>query len=245
MNAAAAVAHVSDERRLLARLQGTSSGPLVAFESVWRYWGRGKKRWAVLSDVSLELRPGTVTSISGRNGAGKTTLLRIATGVLAPDRGRVTIEGMTSRGNWRDYHRIVGFLSAGDRGLYPRLSVENHLDYWAKLAFLPRTDRTEAIEEAIGQFGLWDLRKRRADRLSLGQRQRLRLALTFVHCPTVLLLDEPRSSLDGDGLELLSAAVSKATLRGGAVVWCSPTGEDQPVQFDERFVIEDGSLRRS
>jgi ABC-2 type transport system ATP-binding protein len=217
---------------------------VVAFEGVWRHWGRGQKRRAVLRDLNLELRRGTVTNISGRNGAGKTTLLRIATGILAPDQGRVTIGGMESRGNWRDYHRLIGFLSAGDRGLYPRLAVEAHLSYWAKLAFLPRKDCRAATEEAIQQFGLSDLRDRRADRLSLGQRQRLRLALAFVHRPEVLLLDEPRSSLDGEGLGLLSAAVSNVASRGGAVLWCSPTSEDQPVQFDQRLVLEDAGLRR-
>ncbi len=234
-----------DERGRRARLAEAARRSVVTFEGVWRYWGRGAKRRAVLRDVNLELRPGTVTNISGRNGVGKTTLLRIATGVLAPDSGRVTIDGMTSRANWRDYHRLIGFLSAGDRGLYPRLTVEKHLEYWAKAAFVPRGECRLAVEQAIEEFGLSDLRARRADRLSLGQRQRLRLALTFVHRPNVLLLDEPRSSLDCDGLELLTAAVSAAATRGGVVLWCSPTGEDQPVRFDQRLTIEDGCLRRA
>jgi ABC-2 type transport system ATP-binding protein len=242
---AAAILQATDDVRHPWRLlEDVRLQPVVAFEGVSRSWGRGHKRRAVLRDVNLELRPGTVTNIHGRNGVGKTTLLRVATGILAPDQGRVTIHGMTSRGNWRDYHRLIGFLPAGDRGLYPRLSVEKHLEYWAKLAFLPRKHCGAAVEEAIEQFGLSDLRTRRADRLSLGQRQRLRLALTFVHRPRVILLDEPRSSLDDEGLGCLSAAVSHAANRGGAVLWCSPTGEDQPVRFDERLVIEDGSVRR-
>ena len=54
--------------------------------------------------------------ITGRNVAGKTTLLRIATGILTPDQGTVTIDGLRSDRNWREYHRRLGFLSAGDRG---------------------------------------------------------------------------------------------------------------------------------
>jgi ABC-2 type transport system ATP-binding protein len=216
---------------------------LVSLNGIWRHWGRGKNRWAVLRGVDLDVAPGTVTGIGGRNGAGKTTLLRIATAILTPDAGTVTIDGIPSDGNWRDYHRRIGFLSAGDRGLYARVSVRAHLDYCARIAFMPRARRGQAVDDAMVRFGLTELAKRRADRLSQGQRQRLRLALTLVHDPKVLLLDEPRNSLDDEGLNMLSDAIAEVLARGGAVIWCSPAGEEQPVGFDRRFIIEGGRLR--
>ena len=216
--------------------------PLIRFDNVWRYWGRGAKRWAVLREVSLQLAPGTAVSIGGANGAGKTTLLRIATGILAPDSGTVSLDGITPRDSWREYHRRIGFLSAGDRGLYNRLSVRGHLNFWVKLAFVPRPERRSAVNEALTRFGLEDLAKRRTERLSQGQRQRLRLALTLVHRPQVLLLDEPRNSLDEEGLEILSSGVGDVLARGGVVIWCSPAGEEQPIGFDRSLLIEDGRL---
>jgi ABC-2 type transport system ATP-binding protein len=198
----------------------------------------------VLRDVSLSILRGTATCVGGRNGAGKTTLLRIATGILAPDTGGVTVESITPQ-SWREFHRRIGFLSAGDRGLYARLSVRGHLEFWSALAFVPRRERRESVERALTQFGLADLAGRRADRLSQGQRQRLRLALTVVHRPTVLLLDEPRNSLDPEGLEMLGAAVREVLNRSGAVIWCSPLGEDQPIGFDRILMLEDGELRRA
>jgi ABC-type molybdenum transport system ATPase subunit/photorepair protein PhrA len=90
---------------------------------------------------------------------------------------------------------------------------------------------------------LADLAKRRADRLSQGQRQRLRLALTFVHEPNVLLLDEPRNSLDEEGLEMLVGAIEEVLARQGAVLWCAPQGERQPIKFDHSLLIEDGILK--
>jgi ABC-type multidrug transport system ATPase subunit len=216
---------------------------LVSFDEVWRHFGRGKDRWAVLRGIDLQIPPGTATSIGGRNGAGKTTLLRIATAILAPDQGSVTIDGLRSDGNWREYHRRVGFLSAGDRGLYARFSVRGHLEYGTRLGFVERSRRKQAVDEALVRFGLTELAKRRADRLSQGQRQRLRLALTFVHAPKVLLLDEPRNSLDEEGLAMLAQATADVLTTGGAVIWCSPAGEVQPVQFDRRLLIEDGILR--
>jgi ABC-2 type transport system ATP-binding protein len=221
----------------------TAEHALVSLDGIWRHWGRGKNRWAVLRGIDLHVPPGTVTGIGGRNGAGKTTLLRIATAILIPDAGTVAIDGIPSDGNWREYHKRIGFLSAGDRGLYARVSVRAHLDYCARIAFIPAPLRRQAVDEALMRFGLTELAKRRADRLSQGQRQRLRLALTLVHEPKVLLLDEPRNSLDDEGLSMLSGAIAQVLARGGAVIWCSPAGEEQPVGFDRRFIIEDGLLR--
>jgi ABC-type multidrug transport system ATPase subunit len=216
--------------------------PLVELMGLWRSWGRGKARRDVLRGVDLRIAPGTATSLTGRNGAGKTTLLRIITGILAPDRGDVAIEGVRPTDNWREYHRRIGFLSAGDRGLYARVTVRGHLDHWTSLALVPRGERRQRVEETLESFDLAELAKRRAERLSQGQRQRLRLALTVVHRPKVLLLDEPRNSLDAEGRALLAAAVSDVLRRGGAVLCCSPAGEDHLEDCDRRAVIDDGLL---
>jgi ABC-type multidrug transport system ATPase subunit len=226
----------------LAPLQGQAVPSLITFDNIWRYWGRGTSRWAVLRGVSLHVPPNTAVRVGGSNGAGKTTLLRIGTAILTPNSGSVVVDGIPSDGSWREYHRRIGFLSAGDRGLYARFSVKGHLDFCARIAMLPRADRSELIERALVDFGLADLSGRRADRLSQGQRQRLRLALTFVHRPKVLLLDEPRNSLDDEGLAMLIGAVDDVLARGGAVIWCSPAGEQQPYDFHASYLIKDGQL---
>ncbi len=217
---------------------------LLRFDGVWRHWGRGQKRWAVLRDVDLALPAGSATLMTGRNGAGKTTLLRIATGILAADQGKVTIDGLTADGGWREYHRQLGFVPAGDRGLYARLSVRGHLSFAAAYAFVPAAGRARAIDEAMLRFELTSLDSRRADRLSQGQRQRLRLAMALVHQPRVLLLDEPRNSLDAEGLGILTEAVDEVRAGGGVVIWCAPAGEDQAFAFDRQYRIEDGVLVR-
>jgi ABC-2 type transport system ATP-binding protein len=230
-----------DERPGLRVTSPPGDGSVVKFDGIWRHWGRGRDRWAVLRDVNLQLAGGTVSRVSGPNGAGKTTLLRIATGILAPDRGTVTIDGLTADVSWREYHRRLGFLSAGDRGLYARVSVRGHVNYAAAQAFVPRAMREQAVSDVLGWFELRELAGRRADRLSQGQRQRLRLAITLVHRPKVLLLDEPGNSLDAEGLAMLAGAVAQVRDRDGVVIWCAPAGEDQ-ASFDHTYVIGDGRL---
>ena len=205
------------------------------------------KRWRkdlplVLDDLDLVLEPGTKTWIGGRNGVGKTTMLRIAAGLIEPDVGRAEVWGVSPREHRARYQRLVSFLPAGDRGLYARLTVSRQLDFCARIALVARARRHATVARALAEFDLRELADRRVDRLSMGQRQRLRIAMTFLPEPEVVLLDEPLTSLDGEGAALLEGALEQLLARDGAVLWCSPSGEQLDVEFDARFTIERGRL---
>jgi ABC-2 type transport system ATP-binding protein len=204
------------------------------------------KRWPaappVLEGVSLLVEPGTAVAISGRNGAGKTTLLRIASGLIAPERGSVRIAGLDPERDRTEFQRRMGFLSAGNSGLYARLRATHHLDLWSRLALLPKPIRAGAIERARATFELEPLVDKRVDRLSMGQRQRLRLALAFLHDPSVVLLDEPATSLDERGIELLRLAIDSLKERGGCAVVCMPSGWEQLLAVDVVLSLDGGRL---
>jgi ABC-2 type transport system ATP-binding protein len=203
------------------------------------------KRWGdheVLRGIDLDVDPGRLIRIKGANGAGKTTLLRITAGLLLPDAGLVSLAGRHPERQRRDFLRRLGFISAGDRALYPRLSARRHLQLCADLALLGRRERRAAVHDAIDAFSLAEFADRGSQRLSLGQRQRVRLAMGFVHNPSVVLLDEPANSLDDDGIAVLAGALERLRGRGGAAVWCAPSTTDPPLPFDERLVLADGVL---
>ena len=166
-------------------------------QSVTKMWGR-KPGNRVIDDLNLTLEPGTLTWIGSSNGVGKTTLLRVLAGLIGPTEGHVRVFGLHPEHDRRAYQQHLSFLPATSTGLYARLSVRKQLDYTARLIFVPRERRTELIEEALRRFSLLDLAKHRVDRLSMGQRQRVRLAMTFIKQPDLVLLDEPRNSLDGE-----------------------------------------------
>jgi heme ABC exporter ATP-binding subunit CcmA len=196
----------------------------------------------VLRGVDLAIAPGESVLVSGHNGAGKTTLLRLITGVIAPDAGSITMFGLDAQEQRRECQRRIGLLPAGDRAIYARLTVRKNLDFWARISFVPRKRRPAAIDAALAAFDIEELHDRRCDRLSMGQRQRVRLAMAFLHSPDLLLLDEPDTSLDENGLETLSGAVDDALARGAACLWCGPTGGRKAIASSRSYVITDGLL---
>jgi ABC-2 type transport system ATP-binding protein len=202
------------------------------------------KRWAgrpVLDQADLVVERAVSASVLGHNGTGKTTLLRILAGLILPEEGTIALDGIRQVDDRREYQRRLGYVSSGDGGLYARLKVKQNLKLWAGLAFVAPSQRHAAIERSLARFGLEPLASRRADRLSLGQRQRVRLAAAFLHEPQLVLLDEPFASLDDHGADQLMAAIAELTGRGGSSLACAPA--DRPgVSFDQAYVLADGGL---
>lgn len=219
-------------------LAPVAEAPLLKLDSVSKAWGAK----VVLDDVTLNLAPGSLTWLAGANGVGKTTLLRIASGLLAPDNGGVSLCGLHPVRNRREYHRRLGFLSAGDRGVYGRLTVHHHLRLCTRLALMPDDEVDPAIERIVERTELEELLPLRADRISMGQRQRLRLAMTFLHAPDLALLDEPLTSLDQAGAATLRRCIDEVLERSGAVLWCSPGHDRDQAAFDRRMWLQQGKL---
>ena len=212
----------------------------LELRAVSKAW-RGKPH-PVVDRVDLSVAHGTAILLTGRNGTGKTTLLRLAAGVITPDRGSVTVQGLTRERSRREFSRRIAYLPAGGSGLYARLPVRRHLDLAARLALLEPAERTVAVEQAMDAFDLRPLACARVDRLSMGQRQRVRMAMALLHRPGLALLDEPSTSLDDDGVEILRSALSMLLARGGATIWCEPSGGRAEFEFDRHLVLEEGKL---
>lgn len=147
--------------------------------------------------VDLEVAPGEIYGFLGRNGAGKTTLIRALLGLVAPTSGTVEVLGMPVRGGRTtpELWARVGYLVEGP-GLYPSLTVLEHLRIAAGYRRLPPS----AVRDVVEQLHLGRYAQVRASTLSLGNRQRLGLALALVHRPELVVLDEPVNGLDPAGV---------------------------------------------
>ena len=146
-------------------------------------------------DVSLHAPDGHITGLLGPNGAGKTTTLRMLAGLIAPDAGRLHVDGIDVRATPRAALARMGVLSDA-RGLYPRLTARENIVYYGRLQGMAR-DAANARAEALAQmFEMRALLDRRTDGFSQGERMKTALARALVHDPANIVLDEPTNGLD-------------------------------------------------
>ena len=146
-------------------------------------------------DVSFEIQSGEVVGLLGPNGAGKTTTMRMLTGFIPPSAGAVEIAGHDMQGDPMDARRAIGYLPEIPP-LYPEMRVDDFVRYVASIKDVPRAERADKVDHALGACGLAEVRRRVIGTLSRGFRQRVGLAQAIVHEPPVLVLDEPTSGLD-------------------------------------------------
>jgi ABC-type multidrug transport system ATPase subunit len=216
-------------------VQDSPAPPRLLLRGVRKQWD--KQGPPILDDVDLALDPRAIVLLVGENGVGKTTLLRIVAGLIFADSGEVRVDGLDPRRDRMKYQSALGFLSAGSGGLYARMSARRHLELAARIAFVRGSERGRACNEAIARFGLAEYASRRVDRLSMGQRQRVRLAMVFVHRPKLVLLDEPWNSLDEEGAHVLAEALEAFRYAGGTVICCTPTGAELTAEVGDVDMI--------
>jgi len=179
----------------------------------------GKRFGAVTAvhDVSLQVRPGEIVGLLGPNGAGKTTTLRMLAGILSPDRGRVTVDGLDMRADPILAKRRLGFLS-GDTQLYQRLSPREMLHYFATLYEIEPGHAARRVQALIGELDITEFADRPCGTLSSGQKQRANVARAFLHEPQLLILDEPTNALDVVSGQFIVQAIRRAREAGRAVL---------------------------
>ncbi|WP_106402273.1 ABC transporter ATP-binding protein [Actinocorallia populi] len=196
-------------------------------------------RTTAVDGVDLTIAPGEIYGFLGRNGAGKTTLIRVLLGLITPTSGEVSLLGTPVRGGrtpsalWAR----VGYLVEGP-GLYPGLTVLEHL----RIAARYRGLAAAAVDDAVDRLGLHRYAGVRARALSLGNRQRLGLALALLHRPDLLILDEPVNGLDPAGV--VDVRTLLHDLAGdGVTVFMSSHLIDEVARLADRIgIIHDGGL---
>jgi len=182
-------------------------GPLVSLRDVTiRFAGR-----AILDQVDLDI-PSGVTALVGPNGSGKTTLIKLVLGLIAPDAGQIRVMGAdpTRSGPW--IRRRVGH--AADHQRFPAgIDAVSWVAYVAELHGIPRRVAEVRAADALWFVRLGEERHRPVRSLSMGQRQRVKVAAALAHDPQVVILDEPTEGLDPSArrsvMELLLTAHSE------------------------------------
>lgn len=204
---------------------------------------RGRK---VVNEVSLELGQGEVVGLLGPNGAGKTTTFYIIVGLIAPDGGRVLLDG-------RDITDLPMYLRARsgisylpqEPSVFRKLTVEDNLWSIAETLELPRKEQEARVNELLEEFGIEHLRSQGAYTLSGGERRRLEIARALVLTPKFILLDEPFAGIDPLAVLDIQRIIEKLRARGIGVLITDHNVRETLNITDRAYIINEGAILRA
>ena len=196
--------------------------------------------WAV-DGVTLAVQPGQILALLGQNGAGKTTTVRMLTSLLAPSRGWARVAGFDVTKNPREVRSNVGVLTE-QHGLYMRMSGDEYLDYFGKVYGLDDKSRKARSAYLLEYFGLTEAARRRCGEYSKGMKQKLALARSLMHNPSVLLLDEPTSAMDPESARLVRDEIIRLRSSQRTIVICTHNLAEAEALADRIAIIYRGKI---
>ena len=194
-------------------------------------------------DVTLQLRRREFVVLFGSNGAGKTTFLKVASTLMRPTKGTVSIEGFDIRTQPEEARKRIGFLSH-NTFVYRDLSALENLKFFCRLYGVPEDDAR--LLEILDRV---DLKRRAQDPVrsfSRGMQQRVGIARALLHDPSLILLDEPYTGLDAKAAQTLNTLLDEAVAAGKTVVLTSHDLQQglrsatRAVILDKGTIVHDG-----
>ena len=202
----------------------------VSFQGLTKHFGD----LCAVDHLNLEIRQGETVALLGPNGAGKTTTISMLLGLLAPDHGGVSVLGMTPEAAIQS-GRIGVMLQEG--GLMPGITVGELLDFVLTLRASATTRK-----QLVATAGLDGLERRRVDRLSGGQTQRLRFALAMSSEPEILVLDEPTAAMDVEARHSFWTNMRDYTSAGRTVLFATHYLEEAEAFASRVVIISHGQI---
>lgn len=167
--------------------------------------------------LSLEISKKQIYGFLGANGAGKTTTIRMILGLLSPSEGLITWNNERISYSNSD---SIGYLPE-ERGLYPKLTVNEQLFYLARLKGMKKGEIEHQLDSWLKRFHITEYKNRKIDELSKGNQQKIQFIASVIHNPKLLFLDEPFSGLDPVNVELLKGAIVEMADRGSTIIFSS------------------------
>ncbi|MGI9057703.1 MAG: ABC transporter ATP-binding protein [Ktedonobacteraceae bacterium] len=193
-------------------------------------------RFQAVADLSMEVKEGSIFGFLGANGAGKTTTMRMILDIIRPDTGRITWNDQdvreVSRRNW-------GYLPE-ERGLYPKMSVEEQLLFLARLNGLSKQSARTELNEWLERFQINANRKKKIEELSKGNQQKVQFLATIMHDPAILIMDEPFSGLDPVNANVLKEAFLEMHRRGKTIIFSTHQLEQVEELCQDVVIINKG-----
>jgi len=210
---------------------------MIAVEALSKRFGSVQ----ALAAVSFAAPDGAITGILGPNGAGKTTLMRILATLLTPDTGTALVDGHDGTLDPLAVRRRFGILSDA-KGLYPRLTARENVDYFGALYGLPRSTVDARREALFAQLDMGALADRRTDGFSQGEKMKTAIARALIHDPQNVLLDEPTNGLDVIATRAMRDLIRQLKSAGKCVLFSSHIMQEVSAVCDRIVVLNRGRV---
>ncbi|MFI7744230.1 ABC transporter ATP-binding protein [Kocuria rhizosphaericola] len=216
-----------------------STPPIISAHGLSKsFRGPGGRTVEAVSDLTMDVAPGTLTAFLGPNGAGKSTSLRMLTTLLRPTGGTATVCGFDVARQPAEVRARIGYIGQKNgAGQYQR--VRDELLSQGALYGLGRAETRRRVDELVEALGLGDLVRRPTMKLSGGQRRRVDIALGLIPGPRLLFLDEPTTGLDPQSRAHLWEHILGLRRRYGTTLFLTTHYLDEADQFAERVMVVD------
>jgi sodium transport system ATP-binding protein len=193
-----------------------------------------------LADVTFNAVNGKITGLLGSNGAGKTTLLRILATSLKPTQGVAKIDGLDVVTQAMEVRRRIGFLS-GATGLYGRLTPLELLTFFGKMHGLRAADLKHRIDALFEDLQIAPYAHKRCDLLSTGMKQKVSIARSLIHRPSVVIFDEPTTGLDVSSAHGILSYIDQCRRVGKTVLFSTHHMHEVEKLCDRVVIIRRGA----
>ncbi len=194
-----------------------------------------------VDDLALSVKSGQVFGFLGPNGAGKSTTIKLLTTLIPPSGGSLTILGVDAIANPLQIRHKIGVVLQ-QPSYEPTLSVEKSLDKYGMMWNVPRIERKKRMEQLLKDFDLVEIRKKRNEDLSIGQRRRVQVAREFMHDMELLFLDEPTVGLDPSARRKLLDYLKNKVKTGLTIFYTTHILMEAEYLCDEIAILDEGKI---
>ena len=194
-----------------------------------------------VNDLILSVKKGQVFGFLGPNGAGKSTTIKLLTTLIRPSSGSLSILGIDAISNPLKIRSKIGVVLQ-QPSYEPTLSVEKSLDKYGMMWNISKTERKKRLEQLLKDFDLVEIRKKRNEDLSIGQRRRVQVAREFMHDMELLFLDEPTVGLDPEARRKLLDYLKNKVKTGLTIFYTTHILSEAEYLCDEIAIIDKGEI---